>query len=184
MLRQFWRRTNIFWLHCLLLARELITDPDGWQRALRTVTGSWNCVLVPPNLSGYKQSHLAAAPVTLFPHQPLLSLSCNLCQLSGGRSMRVKTWQALPMSPLSSDQRAFIRSEWCMGLIYAEAKDGDTRLPTAPFVWVTWILMASCTLFSLINTAGNWIKSCRHLKQNLVKYWESLSNPMCLSLCY
>ncbi len=83
----------------------------GWQRVLRMVTGSWSCVLVAPYLSGYKQSHLAATPVTLFPHQPLPSLSCNLCQLSRGGSMRVKTWQALSMSPLSSDQRGFIRSK-------------------------------------------------------------------------
>lgn len=103
----------------------------GWQCVLRTVTGSWNCVLVAPNLSGYKQSHLAAAPVTLYPHQPPPSLSCNLCQLSRGRSMGVKTWQELSMPPLSSDQRGFNRSEraWDSSMLRQRMGIGSQQLP-------------------------------------------------------
>lgn len=84
------------------IGHGLITCSDEWPRVLHTVTGSSNCVLASPRLSGYKQSHLAAARVILPPHPPLLSLSRNLCQLSGGRSFRVKTWQVLSMSKLRS----------------------------------------------------------------------------------
>lgn len=136
---------------------QTIPDITKLYRSRVTMCPSTSSVLVAPNLSGYKQSHLAAAPLTLFLHQPPSSSSYNLRQLSRGRSMWAKTWQELSMPPLSSDQRGFNQSEQNIGLIHTEAKDGEGQ-PTASFVSNTWIFISSCTL-----VLGH--KHCRKLYQ-------------------